>query len=115
VLGQTVSHYRVLERLGQGGMGIVYLAEDLRLGRRVVLKFLSPELSRDPHAVERLRREARAASALNHPNIATIHDIDEHESQHFIVMELLEGRTLQHVIGSRPRSLASSRPRSTDR
>jgi TolB-like protein/tRNA A-37 threonylcarbamoyl transferase component Bud32 len=102
VLGQTVSHYRVLERLGQGGMGIVYLAEDLRLGRRVVLKFLSPELSRDPHAVERLRREARAASALNHPNIATIHDIDEHESEHFIVMERLEGRTLKHVIGLRP-------------
>jgi TolB-like protein len=102
VLGQTVSHYRILEHLGGGGMGIVYVAEDLRLGRRVVLKFLSPELSGDPHAVDRLRREARAASALNHPNIATIHDIDEHGGQHFIVMELLEGRTLKYVIDSRP-------------
>jgi TolB-like protein len=102
VLGQTVSHYRILEHLGGGGMGIVYMAEDLRLGRRVVLKFLSPELSGDPHAVDRLRREARAASALNHPNIATIHDIDEQGRQHFIVMELLEGRTLKYLIDSRP-------------
>jgi serine/threonine protein kinase len=102
VLGQTVSHYRIVEHLGGGGMGIVYMAEDLRLGRRVVLKFLSPELSGDPHAVDRLRREARAASALNHPNIATIHDIDEQNRQHFIVMELLEGRTLKHLIDSRP-------------
>ena len=102
VLGQTVSHYRILEHLGGGGMGIVYMAEDLRLGRRVVLKFLSPELSGDPHAVDRLRLEARAASALNHPNIATIHDIDEQDRQHFIVMELLEGRTLKYVIDSRP-------------
>ena len=102
VLGQTVSHYRIVEHLGGGGMGIVYMAEDLRLGRRVVLKFLSPELSGDPHAVDRLRREARAASALNHPNIATIHDIDEQNRQHFIVMELLEGSTLKHLIDSRP-------------
>jgi TolB-like protein/predicted Ser/Thr protein kinase len=102
VLGQTVSHYRILEHLGSGGMGVVYKAEDLRLGRGVVLKFLSAQLSGDATAVDRLRREARAASALNHPNICTIHDIDQHAGQHFIVMELMEGRTLTHLVDSGP-------------
>jgi eukaryotic-like serine/threonine-protein kinase len=102
VLGQTISHYRILEHLGRGGMAVVYRAEDLRLGRRVVLKFLSPALSGDPHSIDRLRREARAASALNHPNISTIYDIDEQGGQHFIVMELPEGGTLKQLIETGP-------------